>query len=196
MRIGIDVDGVIYNTEEELRVYAELYDMLELKQRNSDKNDKEFRFIYRFHWTDEEMEGFMKKYHEEIVKTAHYMPGAKDVLKMLKKDGHELVIITARGDWNENVKRITETRLREDGLDIFDEYYFKIEDKGKLCKDKNIDLMIDDYYKNCQKTAENGINTIYFKAAITPELEESEKLKVLYNWGEIYRYIVELNEKF
>ena len=33
MKIGIDIDGVILDYETKLRVYAEIYDVLELKGR-------------------------------------------------------------------------------------------------------------------------------------------------------------------
>lgn len=31
MKIGIDLDGVIFDSEKEFRVYSELYDLLDLK---------------------------------------------------------------------------------------------------------------------------------------------------------------------
>ena len=40
MKIGIDLDGVVFDSEKEFRVYSELYDMLDLKQ-NSKINNKE-----------------------------------------------------------------------------------------------------------------------------------------------------------
>lgn len=39
MKIGIDLDGVIFDSEKDFRIYSELYDMLELK-RNSKKTKK------------------------------------------------------------------------------------------------------------------------------------------------------------
>ena len=38
MKIGIDLDGVIFDTEKTFRVYSELYDMLELKQNSKENN--------------------------------------------------------------------------------------------------------------------------------------------------------------
>lgn len=38
MRIGIDLDGVIFDSEKEFRVYSELYDMLDLKQNSKINN--------------------------------------------------------------------------------------------------------------------------------------------------------------
>ena len=40
MRIGIDLDGVIFDSEKLYRIYSELYDIQDLK-KNSLKNNKE-----------------------------------------------------------------------------------------------------------------------------------------------------------
>ena len=42
MKIGIDLDGVVFDSEKEFRVYSELYDMLDLKQ-NSKIDNKELK---------------------------------------------------------------------------------------------------------------------------------------------------------
>lgn len=43
--------------------------------------------------------------------------------------------------------------------------------------------------KKCTSVAEAKIKAIYLKDAPSYELEENEYIKVMYNWGEIYRYI-------
>ena len=53
MKIGIDLDGVVFDTEKEFRVYSELYDVLELKQNNK-INNAELKFQDRFKWTKEQ----------------------------------------------------------------------------------------------------------------------------------------------
>ena len=55
--------------------------------------------------------------------------------------------------------------------------------------------MIDDSYAKCKKISESKIKTIYLKDAPSYEMEENECVKTLYNWGEIYRYITEINNK-
>lgn len=191
MKIGIDLDGVVFDTEKDMRVYSELYDMLELKQ-DGKIDGKQIKLTKRFNWTDEQYWDFLDKYHETVIKESNYMPGAKLVLNKLKEDGHELIVITARGGNSENIINLTEKRLKSDGMDIFDKYYYKIEDKAQICKQENIDVMIDDLNINCQSTSENKIKTIYLKDAPSYDMEENEYLKVLYNWGEIYRYIKEM----
>lgn len=96
---------------------------------------------------------------------------------------------------NKKIIDLTKERMKKDGIiDLFDKIYFQAERKEKICKKENIDIMIDDYIEKCKMVSEDGIKTIYLKAAESYEMEENENLKVLYNWGEIYRYIKELNK--
>ena len=54
--------------------------------------------------------------------------------------------------------------------------------------------MIDDSYDVCKKLSSNGIRTIYFRDKEMKLLEQNEYLKEVSNWGEIYRYIKNLEE--
>lgn len=191
MKIGIDLDGVVYDTEKNFRIYSELYDLLELKQ-NSKINEREVRFQDRFNWSEEQVEKFLIKYCDSIINESNYMPGAIKILKMLKDEGHELIVITARGSFNKKMIEDTEKRLKQDKMDIFEKYYFGAEDKASVCKKENIDIVIDDSNINCKNISENKIKTIYLKDAPSYDMKENEYLKVLYNWGEIYRYVKEL----
>ena len=191
MKIGIDLDGVVYDSEKDLRVYTELYDMLELKQ-NSKVNESAVKIADRFNWTEEEFANFIDQYHIPIVKKSNYMPGAELILKKLKEEGNELIIITARGGFNVAIKAVTEERLKQDNMDIFDKYYYAVHDKGEICEKENIDLMIDDSPENCKCVSNRRIKTIYLKDAPSYNMEENDYVKVLYNWGEIYRYIKEI----
>lgn len=194
MKIGIDLDGVIFDSEKEFRVYSELYDMIDLKQ-NSKLDNKELKFQDRFKWTTKETEGFLNKYHKQIIVESNYMPGVKRILNLLKQDGHSLILITARGGMNKDMIKITEKRLKQSEMDIFDKYYWATKNKDDVCIKENIDIMIDDFYKKCESIANKKIKTIYLKDAPSYDLEENEYIKVLYNWGEIYRYIKEIDAK-
>lgn len=192
MKIGIDLDGVVFDSEKEFRVYSELYDIIELK-KNSVIDNKQLRFQDRFSWTKKEQEDFFAKYHKKIIEEANFMPGAKLVLNLLKNEGHNLIIITARGSVNKNMIEISENILYKNNMDIFDKYYWGIENKDEICIKENIDIMIDDFYEKCKSVSNAKIKTIYLKDAPSYELEENKYVKVLYNWGEIYRYINEIN---
>lgn len=193
MIIGIDLDGVVFDTEKEFRVYSELYDMLDLKQ-NSKKDNREIKFQKRFDWKKEEIDGFVKKYLKQIMLEANYLPGAQRVLKLLKEDGHTLILITARGGIDKEMIEITKERFTKENMEIFDRYYWAIENKDEVCLKENVDIMIDDSYLKCTSVANSKIKTIYLKDAPSYELKESEYIKTLYNWGEIYRYIKEIED--
>lgn len=193
MKIGVDLDGVVFDSEKEFRVYSELYDTLDLK-KNSKIDNRELKFQDRFQWSQEETETFLKKYHKQIMKESNFMPGAKIVLKLLKEEGNNLILITARGGINKDMIKITEERLKESGMDIFDKYYWATENKDEICQKENIDIMIDDFYKKCESIANKKIKTIYLKDAPSYDLKQNEYIKVLYNWGEIYRYIKEMKK--
>lgn len=194
MKIGIDLDGVIFDSEKEFRVYSELYDIIDLKQ-NSKINNKELKFQDRFKWTQEQINGFLKKYHKQIIVESNFMSGVKRILNLLKQDGHTLILITARGGMNSDMIKITEEILNLNKMDIFDKYYWATENKDEVCIKENVDIMIDDFYEKCESIANKKIKTIYLKDAPSYDLKESEYIKVLYNWGEIYRYIKELENK-
>ena len=53
--------------------------------------------------------------------------------------------------------------------------------------------MIDDRAKICKTISENDIRTLYFRDAGREKLEENKYLKEVNNWGEVYRYIYNLN---
>ena len=192
MKIGVDLDGVTFDTEKLYRVCSELYEVLDLKKNNI-RDNANLLFYERYNWTEAETKGFIDKYHEYIVRNANFMPGAKEVLRLLKEDGHKLILITSRGNnGEEKYIKITEEIFKENNFEIFDKYYWGILDKAKICKQENIELMIDDYNENCLKIANEGIKTIYLKDAPSYEINNNENIITLYNWGEIYRYIWEI----
>ena len=194
MKIGIDLDGVIFDSERIFRVYAELYDILELHQ-NGIIDNREIRFQERYNWSQEIINNFMIKYHTKIIEEAAFMPGAKEVIKMLKNEGHELIIITARGNKKKEHIAITEDILKKNNMYIFDKYCWGVEKKREVCVAEKIDLMIEDSNNNCKAISDAKIKTIYFKDAPNYEMKENEYLKTLYNWGEIYRYIKEVSNE-
>lgn len=194
MKIGVDLDGVIFDSEKLYRVCSELYEVVDLK-KNTIRDNKSRLFEERYDWNEIEMQNFIDKYHEYVVRNANFMPGVKEVLEKLKKDGNELILVTARGQQESKYIKITEEIFKENNFEIFDKYYWGITAKAKICKEENIDIMIDDYNRNCDELAKAKIKTIYLKDAPSYEIKDNEYIKTLYNWGEIYRFIKEGEQK-
>ena len=193
MKIGIVIDGVILDYERVLKTYGDLYDFIELK-KNGIIHRNEHYLRNRYDWTEEERMNFVNKYFLKLSKKTQLIPGAKDVIDMLRKENNELIVISARGGMIEEMKDVAIDKFNEEGLS-FDKYYWKQDDKLEVAQQENIDFMIDDSYDVCKKLSENRIKTIYFRDKEMKKLEQNEYVKEVSNWGEIYRYIKEMEVK-
>ena len=193
MKIGIDIDGVILDYERVLKTYGDLYDFIELN-KDGIINRNEHYLRNRYDWTEEERMKFVNEYFLKLSKKTPLIPGAKDVIDMLHKENNELIVISARGGMVEEMKDVAIDKFNEEGLS-FDKYYWKQDDKLEVAQQENIDFMIDDSYDVCKKLSENRIKTIYFRDKEMKKLEQNEYVKEVSNWGEIYRYIKEMEVK-
>ncbi len=192
MKIGIDIDGVILDYERVLKTYGDLYDFIELK-KNGLINRNEHYLRNRYDWTEEERMNFVNKYFLKLSKQTHLIPGAKDVINMLQNDGHELIVISARGGMIEDMKDVAMEKFQRENI-TFSKYYWKQNDKLEVAQKEKIDYMIDDSYHVCEKLSENRIKTIYFRDKEMKKLKPSKYLKEVSNWGEIYRIIKKESE--
>ena len=61
MKIGIDLDGVVIDSETTFRTYAEIFDIDILKGNNLIDREKP-KFQERYNWTEEQENEFMKKF--------------------------------------------------------------------------------------------------------------------------------------
>lgn len=193
MKIGIDLDGVVIDSETTFRTYEEIFDIDILKGNNL-INRKEPKFQARYNWSSNQEKEFIEKYFLKVSRESGLMSGFIAIYELLKKQGHEFVVITARGGYVKEMKDDA-IRLLEENNIKFDKYYWNVEDKLEICKKEKVDIMIDDDWNIIKKIAENKIRTLYFRDTNLMILEENKYIKEVNNWGEIYRYIKENMEK-
>ncbi len=193
MKIGIDLDGVVIDSETTFRTYEEIFDIDTLKG-NHLINKEEPKFQARYNWTEEWQKEFIEKYFLTVSKESNLMSGFIGVYNLLKKQGHEFVVITARGGFIKEMKEDA-IRLLDENYIKFDKYYWKVEDKLEICKNEKVDIMVDDDWKIIKKLADNHVKTLYFRDTNLVKLEENEYIKEVNNWGDIYRIIKKEYEK-
>lgn len=189
IKVGIDLDGVVFDSETTFRTYEEVYDVDELNGNNL-INKQEPKFQNRYNWTDEQFDLFKKMYNLKVSKDSNIMSGFKYVYSLLKKYDIEFVVITARGIYIDEMVDDAKRILEENEI-YFDKYYWKQKDKLEICKKENIDIMIDDDWRIINKLSKNGIKTLYLRAENLKKLDENNFVKEVNNWGEIYRYFRE-----
>ena len=192
MKIGIDLDGVVIDSETTFRTYEEIFDIDILKGNNL-INKKEPKFQARYNWTNEQEKEFIEKYFMTVSKESNLMSGFVGIYNLLKEQGHEFVVITARGGFIKEMKDDA-IRLLEENNIKFDKYYWNVEDKLEICKNEKVDIMIDDDWKIIKRLADNEVKTLYFRDTNLMKLEENKYIKEVNNWGEIYRYIKEMKK--
>lgn len=175
MRIGVDLDDTICRTTEKVHEKVEIFS----KKLNLNPLDV---------MNDELLsEQFFKENLEEIYKNVEVKREVKKVLKRLRSKGNEIYIITARKkDIVSNVEQVTKDWLEENEIEV-DKIIVEAygEKKALICKENNIDLMIEDDPYNFRKIRNQGIQCILF--------DDRERYDLRYdymtNWLDIERYI-------
>jgi len=189
MKIGIDLDGVVIDSENTFRVYEEIFAIEDLKQ-NKLINREEPKYQSRYNWSKEEQNLFNQKYLLKAAKESNLKPGFLAIYKKIKELGHELIVITARGVFIEEMKDDAIELLEKNNV-FFDKYYWNIANKLEICQKENIDVMIDDDYKIIEELSKNNIMTLYFRDTNLKKLSESQYIYEVNNWGDVYRYFKE-----
>ena len=189
MNIGIDIDDTISETFETLLPYAQKYTIEDLKRESKVHIDgnlgNHFYIVYMNDWNEQEATSFWSKYYAEILKKLNIKTFATEVINNLKKQGHKIFLITARWDMpNDDVKEITKNWLSENNLE-YDDLIINASDKLKIVKEKNIDIFIDDSFKNCKSIADNTNIKVYMMNSRVNENLNDEKIRRVFSWPEI-----------
>lgn len=189
MKIGIDIDGVLQDTERYFEAYANIFDY-----DNGGRgvvHPEEYKASRRYDWSEEEFIKFIDQYMYNIMESAPIMAGAEDIVKRLKADGHQLYIITARGILFEHEKEIADDFLARLGVE-FDGIYYGCRDKLPACIDAKIDYMIDDAPYNVTHLSENGIKCLFFRSSCVDDII-NDNVNDVYNWGDVYKFFKSVN---
>lgn len=188
MKIGLDLDGVIFNSEMFFLASGEIFDCRFLK-RNSTKKPQEPRVQSKYAWTQQEIDAYVAKYSCDS--SFDVMPCAAEVIKYLQEAGHEIIVISARGQFSKKEIEIAIEKLKKAAIHI-DRFYWNQCNKTDICVQEKLDVMIDDRYDICQELSQYGILSIYFRLSGLQKIETSDDCIEVHNWGEIYRKLDEL----
>ena len=193
MRIGIDIDNVILDTD------AALLDEFIIEDRNKRgkgiiNKDADYIMSGMFDWSKEEIEKFLINNMERIAKNLKLIEGSKEYIDKLLKDGHELYLISNRAyPYYKNPLKVTEESLNKNKIKYTKLILTDTNNKSKECIKYNIDIMFDDRASNCFKLLENKINCCLMKTKY--ERRKFDNLEVVNNWKELYEKVCEINER-
>lgn len=154
MKIGIDIDNTICSTDEVIDIKIKEY----IKEHGMSQEE--------FFGDSSNMDRFYKEKILEVIAEDPIKPYFLEVLKKLK-DNNEIIIVTARNETfvktSQSMRKATMDWLAKNNI-YYDKYFddaYK-EGKVKVCKDENIDIIIDDDINNYLAFKEHGVNTLLF----------------------------------
>lgn len=187
-KIALDLDGVVFDSENLYRVYAEIYDVDFHKEDTLIDNSQRL-FQNRYSWSKEESQKFYNEYADKILKSANIMTGADIVLNKLK-DNFEFIVVTSRNDYETEIAKARFQELGIENIKIFNNEHHKID---RLIEE-DVDYLIDDDEKICINASNNNVCALYFKNSASNRIEKYNVVNVN-NWGEIYKYLMLSEEK-
>ena len=194
MKIGIDIDNVISNFNDELLKEYLKHDK-ELRNTGIINEDVFIRYGM-FDWTEKEESEFYKNNIERIAKKLQPLNRATETIKKLKEDGNEIIIISGRnnGEYN-NPYKLTEEWLAKYNI-VYDKLIltnaYNKEEKANVCKENNIDIMIEDSTQTAVNIEKVGTKVIFMNTRYNKNNENFEKVS---NWKEIYAEISSMYKK-
>ena len=182
-KIALDLDGVVFDSENLYRVYTEIYDT-DVNKRDTIIDNSQRIFQKRYNWTEEEFKNFYNKKAEKVLRNANFMTGADIVLNKLKNN-FEFIVVTSRNDFETEIAKDKLKTIGFGDIKIFNNEHHKIE---RLLEEK-VDYMIDDDDNICINAADSGICALYFKNNASNKVDKENVINVN-NWGEIYKYLM------
>ena len=194
MNIGIDVDGVLTDIQGFNKRHAPPFFKKRYNRDVVDEKPYDIQDIFKC--TDEEYKAYWTKYLLRYAITEPARKGAKQVIRALHKDGHDIYIIskrvfTCRDDFLGKLMRfIMKNWLWRNGIK-HNEVVFCDNDvpdsKGAACLEKKIDVMIDDERVNIEAIAPIA-KVICFDTSYNRDCE-GENIIRAHDWDEIYSLI-------
>lgn len=195
MRIGIDIDGVITDIEKwqldyGSKFYFENYNKKIVNPKGYETTDI---FDVDSKYDDE----FWHKYFKEYSINVEPRAFVSEIFDKLRSEGNELYIITARGSFlshsasvmsYEENKEIVLKWLDKNNIHC-DKVIFSPDDKLQICKDNNIDIMIEDKVANIENISAE-IPVICFNAGYNESVCGSNIYRC-YSWYDLY---IKINE--
>lgn len=188
MRIGVDIDDTITDLQDDLFKEALDYDKT-LRAKGVIYPERHY-IGQRFDWNEEEKEYYLGPIRWKVMNNAKIRDGVIETLTELKKEGHEIIFITARSDrYCSDPYNATYNWLISNNIP-FDKLIISALDKGEICKIENIDVFIDDQEKNCKLVNAKGTKVIYFDIL---HKEINSDFTVAYSWYDILNKINQSN---
>ena len=190
MKIGIDIDGVLTDFEKwQLEVGSKFF----IKYNKNIVNPNGYDSDDVFNVTKELDSEFWRDYLYDYAKNEPARKFAGEVIDKLKDKGYEIYIITARyltdrnDDLGNNMRNTVINWLKENNIN-YDKIIFSPDDKFEICKENNINIMIEDRVENINNISKI-MPVVCFDAAYN-KMCNGKNIFRSYTWYDVYYQII------
>lgn len=193
MRIGIDIDDTLTNSRDFFIQHVSEY---MYKKGYPIKTHPEYLRIQNFFELNNTE--IMDDIHEAYITSCPVRYFAKEAIKLMKEQGHEIYIITAR--WaNQFIDEKLTTTCAEatkkwlmDNEILFDKLIFSL-NKGITCLNNDIDIMIDDHMDFLRDIKKNSPETARFMMHTEDNAKYSFPHRIC-TWPEFLQWVEKIDK--
>ena len=187
LKRGIDIDDTLINLSE--IYYADMQKWC-LEVEGINVNEESFLSKVITKSIHEHDKWWNKKVNKDVL-TIKWRLGAKEVIDILLKEGHEVYVITARSnDSVNNFINKTKRWLKKRKIN-YTGIYFNAGNKKDIMKSLQLDLMIDDSIGVLESAKELNIKGIIMNSYYNTNYDGNPRA---YTWYDIYHYIKRINK--
>lgn len=181
MRIGIDIDDTITNSYE--LIFEQIGKYYNVNSYMLMKKGCKYEDILANEEKFPDYQRFSREVVEGLIPTVSIKQGAKEVIKKLKDEGNEIILITARNaiEYSDPLN-LTINFLKENDI-YYDELHIAIKDKGKFCQENKINVLIDDSIRNCTSAKLHEIPHLLLDNTFN---RDNQELNRVYGWQDVY----------
>ncbi len=195
MKIGIDIDGVLTDEQRYVLDYGSAF----FTQRNIPYqiHDDIYDSKDIFEVSEDEYNAFWKEHIFDYSRNINIRPFAAEIIKKLIEENYEIYIITSRSyttyenENKEKMQNIVTEWLERNDIQYNDIIFSR--EKDKICRELNIDVMIEDKPENINIISKD-IPVICFNEEYN-KVCTGEKIYRAYSWYDIYSKIKEIENK-
>lgn len=196
MVIGFDIDYTIANPNKRQSELVEEY-LSQLGKEPIVVDETKFGILQRFGFSKKEDRDFWEKVGSDVLTNSEPMEDAVEVFKKLKQDGHQIVLITARGNTDMlhiNPYVLSFYWLKKHGF-VYDKIVCRDTEKVEACKKLGVDVFVDDNIKVLRKLENADCETILMTAPHNLHFNDSQLPKNAQraqNFNDVYNIISNL----
>lgn len=177
--LGIDIDGVLTDEGPDNNSIWQ-QKMNEYFDREIKLKEYTYDLRKAFDINDQELNNFIEEKIADIYQNVKVVEKAKETLEDLYKQGHRLILITAR---DEKHRELTEKWLKKNEIPYHELHHDH--NKAPLAVKKNISIFIDDRKENAFEIAAENIPVILVNKYHNYDFNGNDKITKVSDWNEI-----------